>query len=131
VAALVLASADVARAATQRTTVAQKRFLKKLRTADGGIPFVPPASLDPNVVKAVDNQVAKYGKKIPKIPAVVRNATPQQINQRQRFLLERYRQIAVTRPNNTAFGGVYPNGATVYFPTQPINIVTYFPVFRI
>jgi hypothetical protein len=61
----------------------------------------------------------------------VRNATPLQVSNRQRLLLEHYRRVAATRPNNVAFGGAYPGGATLYIPINPVNIVTYFPVFRL
>ena len=109
----------------------RRAFLKVLAIGEP-VPLPnPPPNLTPQQIQTIDRNVARFGvSRPPAIPLVVRNASSTAKANRRSTVLERYRRQSL-RQGGRAFGGVFPTGATVYIPTQPINIVSYFPVFRI
>lgn len=111
---------------------AQRRAFLKLLAIGVPVPLPNPAPvLTPQQIRQLDRNVAKFGVlKPPPIYSVIRKASQRQIAAQRAIILERYRQLAL-RQGGTAFGGVFPPGGTSYIPTQPINIVSYFPVFRV
>lgn len=129
---LVLWGSSVSQAAPPGTAANRQQYLKALAGDGGAIAYKPPARLSPRLVAELDRAVRRYGiRRPPAIPGVVRNAPRAAIIARRKFILERYRRLALRNGNGRAFGGVYPAGATLYVPTEAINIPNYFPVFRL
>jgi hypothetical protein len=129
--AMTLLSSQPARAASSSTAAQRQNYLRILAI---GVPVPlpnPPPFLTQATIRRIDRNVARLGvRRIPPIPRAVRNASPLVIASQRAIILERYRQLAL-RQGGAAFGGVFPAGGTSYIPTQPINIVSYFPVFRV